>query len=52
MVKKIPQFVINNMKNSYERPDYNEGFDEIFLINEKSELTLIDNKFINVHKHK
>lgn len=39
--KTIPQFVINNMKKTYERPDYAEGFSEIFIINEKSELTLL-----------
>lgn len=39
--KVIPQFVINNMKKTYERPDYDEGFSEIFIINEKSEANLL-----------
>ena len=34
----------NNMKKTYQRAEYDEGFDEIFLINEKSELTLIPNE--------
>lgn len=42
--KKVPRFVINNMKKTYQRAEYDEGFDEIFLINEKSELTLIPNE--------
>lgn len=41
--KKIPKFVLDSMTKSYERADYNEGFDEIFLINEKSELKLLEN---------
>lgn len=48
--KKIPQFVLNTMKKSYQRADYDEGFDEIFLINEKSELNLIANNLIVKNK--
>lgn len=42
--KKIPKFVLNTMKKAYQRADYNEGFSEIFMINEKSELTLLPNQ--------
>lgn len=45
--KKIPGFVIGTMTKSYQRADYDEGFDEIFLINEKSELTLLPNNLTN-----
>lgn len=45
--KKIPQFVMNTMSKSYQRADYDEGFDEIFLVNENSELTLLPNNLSN-----
>lgn len=48
--KKIPQFILNTMKKSYQRAEYDEGFDEIFLINEKSELQLIPNILLNKNK--
>lgn len=42
--KKIAKFILNTMNKSYERADYDEGFDEIFLIDEHSQLTLLPNK--------
>lgn len=45
--KKVPRFVLSNMQKTYQRADYTEGFEEIFLINEKSELSLLPNDLIN-----
>lgn len=42
--KKIAKFILNTMTKSYERADYDEGFDEIFIINEHSQLTLLEKK--------
>lgn len=41
--KKIAKFILNTMNKNYERANYDEGFDEIFLINEHSQLTLLPN---------
>lgn len=48
--KKIPKFVLSVMKKSYQRADYDEGFSEIFIIDEKSELTLLPNTLVNLPK--
>lgn len=41
--KKISRGIISHMKKTYERASYDEGFHEIFIINENSELNLIPN---------
>jgi predicted kinase len=39
--KKIPQKIIENMKQEYTRPSYSEGFLEIYLVQPSNDLELI-----------
>jgi tRNA uridine 5-carbamoylmethylation protein Kti12 len=49
--KKIPYGVMKDMASNYTRPHYEEGFDEIYLVNDKNELALLPKEIIPVLKN-
>lgn len=42
--KKVPEKIITNMLENYTRPDYTEGFSEIYLINDNQAILLPNNQ--------